>query len=99
MGNDDETPRSNRASRDGSLSLDQRLDGIEDDIQGLGKKLDKILSGMNEGDKRFTALEITVTSLSGRLTKLEESRDAVVKLIVFAVLIAMLGLIGLKVAG
>lgn len=97
MSHDDETPRSNR--NQGGLSLDDRLGNIEDDIKGLGDKLDDIIEGLKEGATRFTTLELRSIELSARLTKLEEARDAIVKLIVFAVIIAMLGLIGLKVAG
>lgn len=95
MSHDDETPRSNRTQ--GGLSLDDRLGNIEDDIAALSGKLDKIISGLSEGATRFTTLELRSIEHGARLTKIEEGRDAVVRLIVFAVIIAVLGLIGLKV--
>jgi len=44
-------------------------------------------------------IEQQLAMLSGRVTKLEEGRDAVIRVIVFAVMVALLGLIGLKAAG
>lgn len=92
-----ETPRASR--RVGDLSAEDRLARIEQDIDKLDGKIDLVLAGMSEGSTRFRALEMTCASLSDRIAKLEDGRDAVVKVIVIAVLVAMLGLVGLKVTG
>ncbi len=94
---DDQTPRHNNTS--GALSLDDRLENIEKDIGELSGKIDKVLDGLKEGETRFTLIEEKLAMVSARVTKLEEGRDAVIRLIVFAVIIALLGLIGLKAAG
>jgi hypothetical protein len=87
------------ATQTGALSLDDRLGNIERDISDLSGKIDKVLDGLKAGETRFTVIEQQLAMLSGRVTKLEEGRDAVIRLIVFAVMVALLGLIGLKAAG
>lgn len=94
MTHDDETKVIHR----GGLSPDERLERIETAIERLVEKMDEIRTGLSDGSTRFATLDMTLTSLTQRVQKLEDGRDLVIKIVMGAVGIALLGLIGLKAA-
>lgn len=97
MNTKDDTEALTRKS--GGLSVDERLERIEEDLCDLNSKIDRILSGMSDGNTRFALADQMIVSLSARVTKLEDGRDAVVKVVMFGVLAGLMGLIGIKVMG
>lgn len=92
----DETTRVNRAL---GLTPEDRLERIEGDISALDKKLDKILEGLAEGRTKFSTIELTIASLTHRVQRLEDGRDLVIKIVMTAVVVGVLGLLGLKAFG
>jgi hypothetical protein len=96
--NRDETPTQGSRSV-GGLSVDERLERIEEDLRDVGAKIDRILNGMSDSNTRFALADQMIVALSARVTKLEDGRDAVIKVVMFAVLAGLLGLIGIKVMG
>lgn len=93
----DDTPRS--SSHIGAMSAEDRLERIENAIDDLGKKLDAIRQGLSDGSTRFATLDLTITSLTHRVQRLEEGRDLVVKIVMTAVVVGVLGLLGIKAFG
>jgi chromosome segregation ATPase len=89
---DDDT----RTIHRGGLSADERLERIENAMDKLAEKLDEIRSGLSDGSTRFATMDMTVTSLTQRVQKLEDGRDLVIKIVMGAVGLALLGLIGLR---
>ncbi len=82
----DVTPRANHV---GSLSAEERLERMDD-------KLDQVLEALGDGKTKFALMQAEIDQLRARVLKLEEGRDAVIKLVLFAVLMGLLGLVGLK---
>lgn len=96
MSRDDETPRSSHL---GAMSAEDRLKRIETAIDRVGTKLDGINKGLSDGSTRFATIELTINSLTHRVERLEAGRDLVVKIIMTAVVLGVLGLLGLKAIG
>jgi predicted nuclease with TOPRIM domain len=93
VSHDDETKVIHR----GGLSADERLERIEAAVEKMAEKLDEIREGLSDGSTRFATLDMTLTSLTQRVQKLEDGRDLVIKIVMGGVVVALLALIGLKV--
>jgi chromosome segregation ATPase len=92
MSSDEDTRVINR----GGLTADERLERIEHAVEKIAEKMDDIRGGLSDGSTRFATLDMTLNSLTQRVQKLEDGRDLVIKIVMGAVGIALLGLVGLK---
>jgi septation ring formation regulator EzrA len=88
-----------RINRTLGLTPEDRLERIESDIREVDRKIDEVLKAMAKGDTRFNTLELTIASLTQRVQRLEDGRDAVIKTVMYAVGLALLGLLGFKAFG